>query len=67
MIVTFLKLCVNVMNRNVKIQNIFDIVKKNQNPYNLVKIFNKKKLLKNFLYVFPTFSQSLMGLGKMKM
>jgi hypothetical protein len=55
------------MNRNVKIQNIFDIVKKNQNPYNLVKIFNKKKLLKNFLYVFPTFSQSLMGLGKMKM
>jgi hypothetical protein len=27
MIVTFLKLCVNVMNRNIKIQNIFDIVK----------------------------------------
>jgi hypothetical protein len=27
MIVTFLKLCVNVMSRNIKIQNIFDIVK----------------------------------------
>jgi hypothetical protein len=27
MTMTFLKLCVNVMNRNIKIQNIFDIVK----------------------------------------
>jgi hypothetical protein len=27
MIVTFLKLCVNVMYRNIKSQNIFDIVK----------------------------------------
>jgi hypothetical protein len=27
MIVTFLKLCVNVMNKNIKIQYIFGIVK----------------------------------------
>ncbi len=41
MIVTFLKLCVNVMNRNIKIQNVFDIIKF-QNLYNLVNVFNKK-------------------------
>jgi hypothetical protein len=55
MIVTFLKLCVNVMNRNIKIQNILTL-SKNQNLYNLVKIFNKtiyeKTLFMCFLY-FP--------------
>jgi len=42
MIVTFLKLCVNVMNRNIKIQNILNLLKF-QNLYNLVNLFNKKK------------------------
>jgi hypothetical protein len=60
MIVTFLKFCVNVMNRNIKIQNIFDIVKvsKSMQPSWCIQ---QKEILKCFFYVFPIFFQSLMG------
>jgi hypothetical protein len=48
---TFLKLCVNVMNRNIKIQNIFYIVRvlKSIQPSSCIS------LLKTFFYVFPIF------------
>jgi len=55
-IVTFLKLCVNVMNRNIKIQNIFYIVKVSN-----VNVNSTIFLLKTFLCMFPIFFQSLMG------
>jgi hypothetical protein len=49
------------MNRNIKIQNIFYIVKV-ENLYNLINVFNKKKLTKNLSlcvsYVFPKFDGS---------
>ncbi len=36
----FLKLCVNVMNKNIKIQ-FFLALLKFQNLYNLINVFNK--------------------------
>jgi hypothetical protein len=53
------------MNRNNKIQNIFRIVeisKYIQPSQCIQQIF----LLKTFFYVFPIFSQSLMGLEKLR-
>jgi hypothetical protein len=60
MIVTFLKLHVNVMNKNIKIQNIFELVK-------ISKSMQQNHLLKYFFYVFPIFFQSLISSEKMKM
>ncbi len=53
---TFLKLCVNVMNRNIKIQIFFDIVKVS-NLDNLIDVFNKKDYLKTFFMCFLYFSK----------
>jgi hypothetical protein len=68
---TFLKFCVNVLNRNIKIQNIFYIVKvsKSIQPINVfnnvlylkTRIYTTNQciqqcfILKNFLDVFPMF------------
>jgi len=68
MIMTFLKLCVNVMNRNIKIQSIFGIVKISKsiqpNLYMCFLYFSKVWwVLKNedvmFIMVPPNFTYTL--------
>jgi hypothetical protein len=60
--VTFLKLFLNAMIRNIKIHNIFDIIEiqKSTKPNKCIN----KKIMKIFILMFPMIFQSSMGLGK---
>jgi hypothetical protein len=53
--VTFLKLFTNAMIRNIKIQNILDIIEI-QNLWNIINV-----LINIYIDMFPMIFQSLMG------